>query len=77
MIQPDTELDEHSTVIELPFRYGEVVYHKLRIEREPGMVSGFQLRHSRTLVIVQWADPFEEKYHDAWELQREHSPIVY
>ncbi len=77
MIHPDSELDEHSTVIELPFRYGEIVYHKLRTEKTPGMISGFQVRLGRTLAIVQWTDPFEEKYHDAYELQREHSPIVY
>lgn len=60
--------------IELPYDYGDVVYHKTKSERVKGMVVGYTLRPSNFMVIVIWEENLEEIAHYPVELTREFEP---
>lgn len=59
--------------VDLPFRFGETVYHRCHHERRPGLVTGFILRPSGLLISVSWGDRSETDHFD-YELVSEYEP---
>lgn len=60
--------------VRLPFDFGDVVYHRLKAEKIPGMVTGFSVRRDTVFVIVTWANDLDEQVHNLYELTQEFTP---
>ena len=61
--------------VRLPFDFGDIVYHKIKTERLPGMVTGFILRDNVTMILVTWSDNLcGESTHRLFELTTEFEP---
>ena len=60
--------------IRLPFEYGTRVWHRVRRENVPGIVTGYHLRQNYMLVSVTWADNLDESSFCPYELATEFTP---
>jgi hypothetical protein len=58
--------------VRLPFDYGQIVYHRARVEKVPGMVTGFNFRASQMWVQVTWGDNLTVDTHCFYELTTEY-----
>jgi hypothetical protein len=65
------ETDRQSRTVRLPFAFGEIVYHRARTEKIPGMITGFQVRERGILNLVMWSDSLCEAGHSFFELTSE------
>jgi hypothetical protein len=65
--------DSPKKTVRLPFEFGERVYHRLRGEDVPGMVTGFHIRVNNILIAVTWPD-LQETSHYFYELTTEFQP---
>jgi hypothetical protein len=60
--------------VRLPFDFGDVVYHRSRVEPIRGIVTGFIVRDQRILVLVVWGHDLGEGQHQLFELTSEFEP---
>lgn len=68
--------DENSVVIETPFRFGQIVYHKVATEKVAGIVIGFVVvMGSPAKCLVKWGDDRGQDEHFAIELSAEYNPF--
>ena len=58
----------------LPFDFGTVVYHRVRMDKVKGLVTQYVFGRQAYKVGVTWGDNLELCYHDAFELTEEHVP---
>lgn len=70
-----TDEDEVGRTIELPFRFGDVVYHRVRSERIAGIVVGFVVFATEVCVKIRWEDDLTVTDHPVWELSLTYEPI--
>ena len=66
--------DSPEKTVRLPFAYGDRVFHRVRKECVPGMVTGFHVRPQAVLVAVTWSDTLQEFTHYFYELTTEFQP---
>ncbi|MGO9467911.1 MAG: hypothetical protein ACLQVF_27555 [Isosphaeraceae bacterium] len=59
--------------VRLPFEFGDVVYHRVCRERNPGMVVGFIVERGQIQTRVAWEDR-SETLHQFFELTTEFTP---
>ena len=69
--------DEFPRIVELPFRFGEVVYLKLREQKVPGQVIGYCVNPGNLTVRVVWCDDGCEQCFYPWQLTRTYEPILF
>lgn len=62
-------------LVRLPFAFGETVYHRIRTERIPGIVTGFHVRPNNVLIAITWGDSLVESSHYFHELSTEYEPV--
>lgn len=67
--------EDDPRIFELPFPFGSIVFHKLRSEKIPGMVTAFNFRRGRTTCGVTWGNDLCEMYHLPEELVTEYQPL--
>ncbi len=67
--------DDDCRIIEIPFPFGTVVFHAIRTERIPGMVTAYNVRNDRLTIGVTWGDSISEAYHHPYELTTEYEPL--
>jgi hypothetical protein len=70
------DADRSGRTVRLPFAFGEIVYHRARTEKIPGMVTGFQIRERGTVNLVMWSDNLCEAAHSFFELTTEFEPDI-
>lgn len=67
-----SELSDY--LVRVPYKIGTTVYHKIRQEEVPGLVTGFLVRERALYVLVVWGDDLREGTHSAFELTTEYEP---
>lgn len=75
MIESDDE-DAFPRIVELPFRFGDTVYLKVRTEKIPGSVCGFLIFPGGLTVKVTWGDDACDCFHYPFQLSTEYIPIA-
>jgi hypothetical protein len=65
--------ERHPRTIRLPFGFGDTVYHRVRREKVPGMVTAYIIEGGQTQIRVRW-DNMDETVHQFFELATEFTP---
>jgi hypothetical protein len=70
------ETPKPARVVRLPFDFGETVYHRMRTDKVPGMVTGYNVGPVDVAVRVTWGDDLHEFQHYFFELTTEFEPDI-
>ena len=60
--------------VKLPFDFGDIVYHRVRTERVPGIVVGFVVVPSTVKILVRWGSDCSQDEVNFFELTTEFTP---
>jgi hypothetical protein len=63
--------DRNGRTVKLPFAFGDIVYHRSRADKVPGMVTGYTVRERGVLPLIMWSDNLCEGQHNFYELTTE------
>jgi hypothetical protein len=70
------ETQTFKRVVRLPYDFGDTVYHTVRKDKIPGLVTGFSCRPGATTINVTWGDGLREMSHFFFELTTEFEPTI-
>ena len=62
--------------IKLPFSFGTIVYLRTRTDKQPGMVTGYQISPGGQCVLITWSENGNEYRHYFCELTTEFTPYT-
>jgi hypothetical protein len=60
--------------VRLPYDFGDIVYHRTKKDKIPGMVIGFLIVPGVTKLLVRWGDDLCQVEHYFFEVSSEHEP---
>jgi len=65
-----------SRAVRLPYDFGDIVFHRAKPDRVPGMVVGFVVVPGATKILVKWSDDLGQGEHFFLELSTEFDPPI-
>jgi len=66
--------ERNPRIVRLPYNYGDILYHRARRERIPGMVVGFVVVPAIVKILVRWSNDMSQDEINQFELTEEFTP---